>query len=128
MVAEMTQHLFIFCRKLSYIWKLSDKSSCNSGKSKKSLKTFVTVGGLPKRPWQTKRNVEIHADRLLYDTTESKLVTANHSPGAQCRCSECSNLKDLEDKWIMKISPFYGQSSLNTRDEIKAKTRFNFKT
>ena len=105
------------------------KSSCNSGKSKSTglSKHFSQWEGCPNDPGRQKETLRFTLIDY-YDTTESKLVTANHSPGAQCRCSECSNLKDLEDKWIMKISPFYGLSSLNTRDEIKSKTRYNFKT
>ena len=58
-----------------------------------------------------------------YDTTENKLQKASHVPGPKCRCQECLNLKDLEDKWILKMGSFYGISGLNSRDEMKAKTK-----
>ena len=35
-------------------------------------------------------------------------------------------LKDLEDKWILKMGTFYGDSGLNSRDEVQTKTRFNW--
>ena len=38
-----------------------------------------------------------------YDTTEEKLKLADHVPGPKCRCTECSHLKDLEDRRIMKM-------------------------
>ena len=63
----------------------------------------------------------------FYDTTEEKLLKAKHDKGAKCRCQECSNLKDLEDKQILKLGTFYGSSGLNTRDEIISKTRGNWK-
>ena len=58
-----------------------------------------------------------------YDTTKTKLLRANHIKGPQCQCNECDNLKSLEDKWIMKLGSFYGKSGLNSRDEVKKKTR-----
>ena len=61
-----------------------------------------------------------------YDTTEEKLKLADHVPGPKCRCTECSHLKDLEDRWIMKIGSLYGISGLNIRNEIKSKARCNW--
>ena len=54
-------------------------------------------------------------------------VSAGHQGGPKCRCSECLNLKDTEDKWICRLGTFYGANVLNTRDEIKTKSRVNFK-
>ena len=62
-----------------------------------------------------------------YDTTADKLKKSGHMKGAKCRCQECNNLKDLEDKIILKLGTFYGLSGLNERDEIVAKTRGNWK-
>ena len=71
-----------------------------------------------------KRKLNLSVTLLdYYDTTKEKLEKAKHEPGPQCRCDECQNLKDLEDKWIMKMGSFYGKSVLNKRDEVKAKTR-----
>ena len=59
-----------------------------------------------------------------YDTTQEKLVLAKHVPGPKCRCKECENLKSIEDKWILKLGTFY--VGFNTRDEVKAKSRYNW--
>ena len=58
-----------------------------------------------------------------YDTTSAKLQKAKHLPGPKCRCKECMKLKEIEDKWILKMGSFYGSSGLNIRDEIKKKSR-----
>ena len=58
-----------------------------------------------------------------FDTTEEKLRTANHKPGAGCRCSQCERLKTLEDKWITRMGSYHGQLGLNKRDEISKKAR-----
>ena len=63
-----------------------------------------------------------------YDTTSYALELAKHEKGPKCRCQECNNLKDLEDKNILKLGSFYGNSGLNERDEIVSKTRCNWKT
>ena len=57
-----------------------------------------------------------------YDTTQEKLLRANHVTGPYCQCTECIHLKDLEDRWILKVGSFYGNSGLNSRDEAKKKT------
>ena len=59
------------------------------------------------------------------DTTQEKLALANHEPGPKCRCSECEKLKALEDAWILKLGTFY-EKGLNTRDEVKSKSRCNW--
>ena len=57
-----------------------------------------------------------------------KLSKAKHVPGPKCRCRECGNLRDLEDKWILKAGSFYGSSGLNNRNEVKSKTRSQIQT
>ena len=64
----------------------------------------------------------------FYDTTHEKLTKANHEKGAQCRCTECGILKDIEDKNMLKLGSFYGSLGLNERDEIISKTRANWKS
>ena len=61
------------------------------------------------------------------DTSAQLLDAAGHIGGPQCRCCECSKLKMLEDKWICRLGNFYGKYGLNSRDEIKAKSRVNYK-
>ena len=58
--------------------------------------------------------------------TEEQLTNVGHQGGAKCRCSECIRLKTVEDKWICRLGSFYGGGGLNTRDEIKARSRVNF--
>ena len=60
------------------------------------------------------------------DTTEGSLVSAGHQGGAKCRCTECVRLKNTEDKWICRLGAFHGPNGLNSRDEIKARSRVNF--
>ena len=59
------------------------------------------------------------------DTSQEKLQAVGHQAGPKCRCTECQKLKNIEDKWICRMGTFYGQG-LNTRDEIKARSRVNF--
>ena len=60
------------------------------------------------------------------DVTQEQLARAGHQGGAKCRCTECIRLKTTEDKWICRLGSFYGLSGLNTRDEVKARSRVNF--
>ena len=60
------------------------------------------------------------------DTSQEKLEDAGHTGGVQCRCGECEKLKDLEDKWICRLGSFHAPHGINTRDEIKARSRVNF--
>ena len=59
-------------------------------------------------------------------TSEDQFTSAGHQGGAKCRCTECLRLKASEDKWICRLGSFYGSGGINTRDEIKAKSRVNF--
>ena len=60
-------------------------------------------------------------------TSEEKLAEVGHGGGVACRCSECQRLKDIEDKWIMRMGTFNPPHGLNTRDEIQTRCRVNFK-
>ena len=59
----------------------------------------------------------------FFDTTREQLIKAKHVSGAKCKCSECEKLKELQNSWILKVGSFYGSSGLNSRNEIKKKTR-----
>ena len=59
-------------------------------------------------------------------TSEEQLTRAGRVGGAKCRCTECIRLKSNEDKWICRLGTFYGSGGLNTRDEIKARSRVNY--
>ena len=60
------------------------------------------------------------------DTSQERLDTARHEGGVNCRCSECDGLKSIEDKCICRLGSFYGDSGLNCRNEIKARSKVNF--
>ena len=60
------------------------------------------------------------------ETSEDLLNEAGHIGGVACRCSECQRLKDQEDKWICRMGTFHAPHGLNTRDEIKSRSRVNF--
>ena len=70
-----------------------------------------------------------HLHRTLIDHVDviaEKLADAGHQGGAKCRCCQCEKLKDCEDKWICRLGAFHGPSGLNSRDEIKGRSRINF--
>ena len=62
-----------------------------------------------------------------YNTTQERLSAADHIGGPSCICRECQNLKDVEDKWICRLGSFHPPHGLNTRDEIKARSRVNYR-
>ena len=102
------------------------KSTCNSKTSKSTGLAKHFMEGCPFDPGQEKMTLGFNLIDF-YDTTGSKLLEAGHVPGPKCRCKECNTLKDLEDRWILKMGSFYGISGLNSRDEIKNKTRCTWK-
>ena len=61
------------------------------------------------------------------DTSEEKLRQAEHQPEPQCKCGECMKLLRTENKWILRLGTFHGQSGLNTRDEVKSAVRGNYR-
>ena len=73
-----------------------------------------------------------NVDHLIFtlidhiETSEEKLREAGHEKGAKCRCSECQRLKSHEDKWICRMGSFFPPYGLNTRDEIKTRSRVNY--
>ena len=105
-------------------WR-NHKSTCNSEKSTSTgLSNHFRIGCQN----DTGRDKSTLDFTLIdfYETSQEKLTIARHEPG-QCRCSECDNLKLLEDKWILKLGTFYG-NGMNSRDEVKSKSRFNWQT
>ena len=104
-------------------WR-THKSTCNSQKSNSTGLSKHFKLGCPNDLGRDKITLDF---TLLdcYDTTGGKLLEAGHLPGPQCRCSECENLKRLEDMWILKLGSLYS-GGLNLRDEVKAKSRCNW--
>ena len=109
------------CRRWSQTKKAClDRNNSNTGLYKHfrdGCPTHATTGNLNHLTWTL-------VDRI--DTTEGRLVSAGHQGGPKCRCSECMRLKSTEDKWICRLGAFHGPNGLNSRDEIKARSRVNF--
>ena len=104
------------------------KSNCNKGPCKSTglAKHFTLNDGCPNDPGRRKETLNFVLVDFM-DVSEEELQQVRHEKGPKCRCSACSRLKDIEDQWILKMGTFYGESGLNERDEIQAKTRFNWK-
>ena len=83
--------------------------------------------GCPNDPGKEKETLDFSLIDY-YDTTATKLSRARHEPGPKCRCLECESLKQLEDKWIMRLGSFCenGELGLNSRNEFKAKARVHW--
>ena len=91
------------------------KSTCNSRKSNSTgLSKHFRIGC----PNDTEKIY------TYFDTSEERFRNSKHLTGPKCRCTECEKLKLLEDKWILKLGTLY-DNGFNTRDEIKAKSRYN---
>ena len=60
---------------------------------------------------------------VFVETSDIQLTNADHQGSPKCRCTECLRLKDTEEKWIYQLGTFYGLNELNTRDEIKTRSR-----
>ena len=59
------------------------------------------------------------------DTTSEKLWMASHKKG-NCKCLECDQLRRLENKWMMRLGTFHGESGLNGRNIINAGVRVQY--
>ena len=76
-------------------------------------------GGCPNDAGREKETLQYTLIDFI-DVSPEDLVRAGHLKGPQCRCRECARLKDLEDKWILRLGTFYGDG-LNSRDEVQSK-------
>ena len=102
------------------------KSECNKQNSNRTGLCKHFMEGCPNDQGPEKLTLDFTLIDF-FDTTADILKQANHVPGPKCRCNECEKLKELEDRWILKLGSFYGKSGLNLRDEIKKKTRYTWK-
>ena len=105
----------------------STKSACNKMNSNSTGLYRHFQEGCPSDTGPSKNHIRITLVDFL-DTTEQLLDQAGHIGGPQCRCNQCDRLKRIEDKWIMRMGTFFGDSGLNSRDEIVSNVRGNFKT
>ena len=103
------------------------KSACNKRNSNSTAVYKHFQERCPSDAGPIKDNIRITLLDYL-DTTEEMLGQAGHVAGPQCRCSQCAKLKRTEDKWIMRMGTFYGDSGLNSRDEIVTNVRVNYKS
>ena len=104
----------------------STKSACNKEDSVCTGMYKHFKEGCPHDMGREKNNLRLTLLDYL-DTTEGKLGQAGHQPGPQCKCVECLKLLRTENKWILRLGTFHGQSGLNTRDEVKSAVRGNYK-
>ena len=84
----------------------------------------VTVHGTLSRTSKSPPHPSVLSNML--STLTLILKDAEHIGGVACRCNECQRLKDQEDKWICRLGTFHPPHGLNTRDEIKTRSRVNF--
>ena len=102
---------------------VNTKKACQDGKLSNTglYKHFMT--GCPE--FQQTGNL-CHLKWTLVDsmlTSAESLQEAQHVGGPKCKCRECLQLKQLEDKWICRLGSFYGQNGLNTTDEVNSRSR-----
>ena len=98
------------------------KSTCNLRKSNATGLYTHFKDGCPNDKGTDKSTLDFTLIDF-FDTTKEKLRKVKHESGGKCKCSECWLLRDLEIIWILKVGSFYGSSGLNSRNDIKKKTR-----
>ena len=102
----------------------STKSACNSRNKDNTGLYKHYMNGCPNDD-RAQENLRFTLlDSIV--TSLQKLEAAKHEAGPKCRCSECLRLKSTEDKWICRLGTFFGQTGLNSRDEIKGKVRCTY--
>jgi hypothetical protein len=104
----------------------STKSACNRADSVCTGMYRHFMDGCPNDGGREKDQLQL---TLLdfFDTSEEKLLQCGHQAGPQCKCTECLKLLRTENKWILRLGTFYGNSGLNTRDEVKSAVRGNYR-
>ena len=60
------------------------------------------------------------------DVSHEDLVKADHRNSPGCQCDQCKKLKEKEDKWICRMGTLHKPHGLNSRDEIKSKSRCTY--
>ena len=121
------------CR-LQYVGSTTDmcsrwaatKSACNKANSNSTGMYKHFMEGCPNDTGTGKAHLRITLLDFL-DTTVQKLSDSGHQSGPQCQCGECNKLLKTENKWILRLGTFFGNSGLNTRDEIKSKVRGGYR-
>ena len=57
------------------------------------------------------------------DVKHEDILRLNHNNSPGCQCDLCQKLKEKEDKWICRMGTLHHPYGLNSRDEIKRKSR-----
>jgi hypothetical protein len=104
----------------------STKSACNRADSVCTGMYRHFMNGCPQDGGREKDQLRLTLLDFL-DTSEEKLLQCGHQPGPQCKCTECLKLLKTENKWILRLGTFFGNSGLNTRDEVKSAVRGNYR-
>ena len=68
----------------------------------------------------SRTGVQVEVEELILWKKGKKILWEDPSIG------ECQKIKNIENKWICRMGTFYESNGLNTRDEIKARSRVNF--
>ena len=121
------------CR-LQYVGSTTDmcsrwaatKSACNKANSNSTGMYKHFMEGCPNDKGTKKEHSRIILLDFL-DTTEQKLMDSEHQSGPQCQSGEWPKLLKTENKWILRLGTFFGNSGLNTRDEVKSKVRGGYR-
>ena len=80
--------------------------------------------GCPNDDGREKKNIRISLIDFM-DTTSEKLQRAGHKKG-NCKCCECEKLRRLENKWIMRLGTFHGDTGLNRRNILNTGVRVQY--
>ena len=80
--------------------------------------------GCPHDDGREKNNIRISLIDFM-DTTIEKLQRANHRKG-NGKCTECDSVRRIENKWIMRLWTFHGESGLNARNIINTGVRVQY--
>ena len=100
------------------------KSRCNAKDSDLTGLYEHFKKGCPNDDGRNKNNIRISLIDFM-DTTVEKLLRAKHKKG-NCKCLECDRLRRIENKWIMRLGTFHGESGLNNRNIINTGVRVQF--
>ena len=80
--------------------------------------------GCPNDDGREKKNIRISLIDYI-DTSVEKLSRANHKKG-NCKCCECDRLRRTENRLILRLGTFHGDSGLNGRSIINSGVRVQF--